>query len=158
MRDLEEQYERAIRAYPNIIDNRLRTMSRGRLGEVNVCLEQECLPDGISRIDLAFITESSVFLVELKRDIVDADTLAQLRRYKGQFLKLYPRHDVIGFLVGMRCRDEKKLESAIGAEDIKILLFERDVPHPRKITECRHCGAGVRSDKDRCPCCHENIY
>ncbi len=43
-------------------------MSQGRFGQTGICLRQEKLPDGISRIDLAFVTDKTVFLVELKRD------------------------------------------------------------------------------------------
>ena len=89
MNDLEKEYENVIRDYPNLISADLRRMSQGRLGQTGVCLRQETLPDGISRIDLAFVTEGTIFLVELKRGAVNNDTLGQLRRYKAELVKLY---------------------------------------------------------------------
>ena len=153
MNDLEKQYENVIREYPNLICAELRRMPRGRFGQTGVCLKQEKMPDGISRIDLAFVTDKTVFLVELKRDVVDCDTLQQFARYRAEFLKQYPNHEIRGFLVGMRCPDEATIRNLIGTEPVDILLFEDHLPHPRRMTECPECGAGVRSDKDFCPYC-----
>ncbi len=144
MNHLEKQYENVIRDYPNLIFPELRRMPLGRFGDVGVCLRQEKLQNGI--IDLAFVTETTVFLVELKRDALNSDTLQQIRRYKPEFLKQYPNHEIRCYLVGESCSTLNELKNLIGKEYIEILVFDDNIPHPRKITECPKCFAGQRSD------------
>ena len=111
MKDLEKGYANVIHDYPNLISADLRRTPQGRLGQTCVCLRQETLHDGISRIDLAFVTEGTIFLVELKRDAVNNDTFKQLRKYKTKLVKMYPKHEIRGYLIGMWCPEETRLRT-----------------------------------------------
>lgn len=149
----EHHLETLIKNFPNLIDKKLRAMRKGRFGELNVYLRQEPLPGCDGKLDLAFVTESTVYLVEVKRDIVDANTLDQLVRYAAAVEQRYPDHKIRGYVVGMRCPRRIALEHASNAGTVKILTFGRDLPLPNKIVRCKNCKAGTSCDNAVCDCC-----
>lgn len=149
----EYHLETLIKNFPNLIDKELRVMRRGRLGEVNVYLRQEPLPGCEGKLDLAFVTDSTVYLVEVKGDIIDASGLDQVVRYSAAVERRYPNHKIHGYLVGMRCPRRTALERAITAGTVTILTFGRDLPLPSKIVRCKSCKAGTSCDNALCHCC-----
>jgi hypothetical protein len=158
MGKLEKEFETLLTHFPNFISKELREMPAGDWGDINVCIRQGQLPECRGRIDIAFVTDTAVYLVELKRDIINAPALDQLRRYFGPVKRRYPRHQVLGFVVGNRCPDQDSLEDKIGVERIKILTFRRDIPWWTQVVGCRGCGAGASSSSDICPCCREPLF
>ena len=78
----EKRLATLILNFPNLIDKALRRMPLGELGQVNVCLKEACFPFDGGRIDLAFVTDQKVHLVELKKDVLDEATLRQLLSYQ----------------------------------------------------------------------------
>lgn len=150
---LEENYEEVIKNFPNLIHQNLRKMRLGSLGEVNVCLQQVSLPGRGGRIDLAFVTEQEIHLVELKRDLVDRDAIEQIENYMRSLSNSYPHHVLMGYVVGGRCRDRDGLDYQLRQRPIYIRLFGRDIPAPTNLTRCPHCFAGFDATEFRCPYC-----
>ena len=150
---LEEHFEEVIKNFPNLIHGNLRKMRIGRLGEVNVCLQQASLPNGGGRIDLAFVTDTEIHVVELKRDLVDRDAINQVETYMRALRMSYPAHRVLGYVVGGRCRDRDSLYRRLEETSISIRLFGRDMPQPMNLTRCPHCFAGFDASEYNCPYC-----
>ena len=150
---LEEHFEEVIKNFPNLIHSNLRSMRLGRLGEVNVCLQQASLPNGGGRIDLAFVTDTEIHLVELKRDLVDRDAIDQIENYMHSLRKSYPGHTVLGYVVGGRCRDRDYLHRRLEERPICIRIFGRDMPQPTNLKRCPHCYAGFDASEFNCPYC-----
>jgi len=152
----EIELQELIRHYPNFIHPELREMPVSKtLGAINVCLKEAELPKCNGRIDLAFVTDTTVYLVELKAKEINQKTLEQYRQYLPEIQENYPNHHVEGFLVGRTCPDRSNLEKMIGDENIKILLFGRDLPGKREIRWCRHCRAGFSVHEEVCLYCGE---
>ena len=67
MGKLEKEFETLLTHFPNFISKELREMPEGDWGDINVCIRQGQLPECRGRIDIAFVTDTAVYLVELKR-------------------------------------------------------------------------------------------
>jgi hypothetical protein len=158
---IEADIEHFFVNFPNLIADELLGRNlpvTNEFGEVNVCVEQGCIPECDGRIDLAFITEKTVHLVELKAEVINKRTLQQFRRYREQIqARYYPKHKILGYLVGRECRDMILLEEGIGSEPIKILRLGIEIPGPSEVIRCESCGAGVRCDKRNCPYCGNRL-
>lgn len=152
---LEKHFQQLIKHFPNLIDEKLREMPTSKTpGQVNVCLEfASLLPvcDGI--LDLAFVTTSTIYLVEMKKKDVNECTLKQYQCYESALRKYYPEHRIKGFLVGTECPNRNALEAMIGDQDVRVMLFGWDIPPPNDIVMCSHCMAGVSVHEDECPLC-----
>ena len=155
---LEKNLEELVKNFPNFIDKNLREMRQGKLGDRNVYLRQVKLPGGEGIIDLAFVTDTTVYLVEMKKYLVNEGTLQQLRRYREPLQLYYPDHEIRGFLVGVKCPDRSDLEQLIGDDPIKVLTLPRDIPWPTKIVRCDQCGAGASSGDEVCPYCSTPLF
>jgi hypothetical protein len=155
---LEKELEYVIKHYPNLIDPSLRPMPDGFLGQVNVCVQQGCLEEG-GRLDLAFVTGDTVFLVEMKRNEVNLATLRQGLTYAEKLRKLYPKHRIRLFLVGERREESQDFSCALDAQCAKVLVFGRDIPDKNQITFCpnRDCRAGLSIYASACPYCGTEI-
>ncbi|MEW6348909.1 MAG: hypothetical protein AB1646_07580 [Thermodesulfobacteriota bacterium] len=152
----ERNLQNIIRSFPNLIDARLKWMRRGRLGETNVCLDETNLKGWGGKIDLAFVTEDTVYLVEVKLDVVDEGTFIQFARYEAALRDAYPSHEIRGFLVGTRCPNRKTLEKKLGGS-ARIILFGQDIPAPNAIMRCKNCQAGVDCHGKSCPICGKTL-
>jgi hypothetical protein len=97
------------------------------------------------------------FLVELKRDEINQAALEQIRRYMVAIPQHYPDHEILAFLVGMRCPEREALERKIGGQPIRILTFGLDIPFPAKATSCKYCGVGVSCDEGVCWHCKKRL-
>jgi hypothetical protein len=158
MGKLEKEFETLLTHFPNFISRELREMPEGDWGEVNVYIRQGQLPECRGRIDLAFVTDTAVYLVELKRDVITEPALGQLLRYYEPVKQRYPLHRILGFVVGNRCPDQESLERKLGMDPIKILTFRRDIPWWTQVVRCRGCEAGASSSDDICPYCGEPLF
>ncbi len=147
---LEKEYEQLIVNYPNILNPQLRRMRLGNLGETNVFLRQTVL--GACRIDVAFVTAETIHLVELKRDLVDENTLDQWRSYYSEINTHYPRHLVIGYLVGARCHNPEIVTLAARPAQVRVMRYGVEIPHWSHIRGCDRCGFGLVYDSI-CPDC-----
>ena len=108
---LEIKFEKFLQNFPNLVSDELiglkfRTVSH--FGNVNVCVQQGDLPECNGRIDLAWITDTKIHLVELKRGTVTEKTLEQLERYRDALQTRYPNHQICGYLVGKHCFEVTK--------------------------------------------------
>ncbi len=151
----EQEIEETVRNYPNLIHPELQPMLPGKLGEVNVCLQQVTLPGDAGRLDLAFVTKSTVHLVELKDVQITESTVDQLRRYHAQVAACYPNHKIVGYVVGELPDDRARIESYIGDDPINILVLGIDLPRPGSVYRCpnRDCGKGYDARLEECPYC-----
>jgi hypothetical protein len=154
----ERNIEELIKHFPNFISQELREMPIGNLGQVNVCLQQVVLPETSGRIDLAFVSETTVYLVELKRGAVNLDALVQYQGYAAVVQKYYPTHRIEGFVVGMKSIGPLSQEQVPLEHDVKVLILGRDIPSPMAVTRCAKCRAGVSAYEDRCPYCQARLF
>jgi hypothetical protein len=158
MPELEKAFENLLANFPNFVSAKLRPMPEGKWGDVNVHIRQGELPECHGRVDLAFVTDTMVYLVEVKKDVVDESTVDQIRRYYWSVEKRYPNHAVLAFIVGRKCRDRRALEGYIGGDPIAILTFGIDIPWYTKVVYCKACAAGASSDHDTCPYCGTCLF
>ncbi len=148
MNKLETHLEEMVRNFPNLIASELRWMPAGVMGQLNVCIQQPRLPPhGIP--DLVFVTQKKIYLVELKKRIVNEATLHQLRGYIPPIKETYPDHEILGFLVGTDCPTRTAVEAQIGNDAIRIMLFGEEMPRRNNIMACPDCYAGMACDE---PC------
>ncbi|MFC1835037.1 hypothetical protein ACFL2Q_09910 [Thermodesulfobacteriota bacterium] len=158
----EEDLEWHLKSYPNFLDNRLlemkdgflnRDLSNGKAPPINVVLQQEVLPSG--RLDLAFVTYDTVYLVELKWDVINEETLEQYYRYEPYLRQHYPGLSVRGFLIGRSCPKREEVQRLIGDAHITILLSgSYELPKPLSTIRCPKCRAGNLADyDDKCRRC-----
>jgi len=156
MGPLERQLEQLLVNFPNLVSSHLwgRKLPEVReFGNINVCVRQGQLPECKGRSDLAFITERTVHLVELKRRTVGVMALSQLRRYLGPIQERYPDHLVLGYLVGRYCQDWPKLRGSLGTDRVSVLLVGQNIPRVRELRVCDHCGAAHHYRHQVCPYC-----
>jgi len=154
----EKNLEELIKHFPNFISPELREMPIGNLGQMNVCLQQVVLPETSGRIDLAFVTETTVYLVEIKRGAVNAEALIQYQAYYPVVQSHYPTHRLKGFVVGTEAAGLVSQEKVFLENDVRLLIFGRDIPKPRAVTRCANCRAGVSAYEDRCPYCQARLF
>jgi hypothetical protein len=154
----EIKWERFLINFPNVVSDELRgkrfPLVSG-FGQVNVCVEQGALPECNGRIDVAWITDTTVHLVEIKKTAVTERTLRQFLRYRDAVQTRYPTHRICGYLVGKHCSTKRELEKNIGEQPIKILLLGVNIPLPNEVIECPNpeCKAGLRSGSLTCRYC-----
>ncbi len=142
-----------IRDHPNLIIPELTRLRRGNLGDGGeYYLEQTRLDSGI--LDLAFIAEKTVHLVELKRDNVDENTAEQLCGYARDLEKIYPNHVIKGYLVGTSCPDRRDLEQKLSGlgYDIKIMIAPEDFPLFTHAKFCSKCQRAYGLSEQKCRC------
>jgi hypothetical protein len=156
MGPLERHLEQLLVNFPNLVNSHLWGRkfrdSRG-FGEVNVCVRQGKLPECSGRSDLAFITEHTIHIVELKRRIVGVTAREQLKRYLGPLQARYPDHLVLGYLLGRSCCDMPKLRAALVNERVSVLLVGQNIPRVGELRTCQICGAGFHYHHEICPYC-----
>ncbi len=156
MGPLERRLEQLLANFPNLVSPDLwgrKFPVVKEFGKINVCVRQGKLPECNGQIDLAFITESTVHLVELKRHVVCVDTLQQLKRYIDPIQAWYPNHLIVGYLVGRKCRDLPALRAALRNERVSILLVGQEIPRKNELMPCENCGAGFHYKNVSCPYC-----
>ncbi|MGO9121225.1 MAG: hypothetical protein ACLQPD_26895 [Desulfomonilaceae bacterium] len=152
----EIKFEKFLQNFPNLVADELIGVNLptvSQFGKTNVCVEQGGLPECNGRIDLAWITDTSIHLVELKRGSVTESTLHQFERYRDAVQERYPKHQIFGYLVGKYCSTRKQLETKIGRQNIKILLMGINIPYPGEVTHCPDCKAAVHSKSITCRYC-----
>lgn len=150
---MERQLEQLLVNFPNLVSSYLsgrRFPEVREFGETNVCVRQGALRECNGRVDLAFVTETTVHVVELKRHTVSVDTLQQLKRYMDPVQARYPNHLVVGYLAGRNCLDWPTLQAALSSERVTVLLMGNQIPRENELLTCENCGAGYHY---RFPCC-----
>lgn len=156
MTPLEKHFEQLLVNFPNLVSSHLwgRKFREAReFGDINICVRQGELPECNGRSDLAFITENTAHIVELKRRTVGVSALSQLKRYLEPVQLRYPNHLVLGYLVGRYCRDLLKLRTALVTERVNLLLVGQEIPRMRELRICDTCGAGFHYRFSTCPYC-----
>jgi hypothetical protein len=159
MGPLEKHLEQLLVNFPNLVNSYLcgrKFLEVKEFGDINVCVRQAELPECNGRIDLAFITESTVHIVELKRRTVGVDTFHQLKRYVNPIQKRYPNHVIVGYIAGRKCRDWPMLREALSRERVRVLLVGHDIPRVKELLRCETCGAGYHYRHQICPYCAED--
>lgn len=155
---LERDLEQLLVNFPNLINSYLwgrKFPEVKEFGEVNVCVRQGHLPECNGRVDVTFITESSVHAVELKRGVVSAATFDQLKRYLPPLQDRYPDHLIIGYLVGKRRQDWGNLRVILASERIRVLRVGHEIPRANELRTCKTCRAGYHYKHSDCPYCAE---
>lgn len=127
-------------------------MPAGKLGELGVVLQQAELEDCGGKLDLAFVTEKDVHLVEMKQNSVTVQAVKQLSTYMTSIRRIYPDHEVRGYLVGKVYVHRTKVLDEIGAQPIRVLLFGIHMPDPHAILVCKHCGSAYGDMIASCGC------
>ncbi|MBI4964892.1 MAG: hypothetical protein HY913_16575 [Desulfomonile tiedjei] len=153
MKRKERNLRDVVRNFPNLIDPMLRPMPLGRVGDINVCLQEEPLPECGGRLDIAFVTNKTVYLVELKKRDVGPAAAKQILSYLAALSIRYPLHEVRGFLVGTRLKNEEGVASVLEGQGVQMLLFGRELPALNRITACPACRAGMDVARNVCPVC-----
>jgi len=153
---LEKHLEQLLVNFPNLVSSYLwgrKFRVVNEFGDINVCVRQAELPECNGRIDLAFVTENTIHVVELKRLTVGLNTLDQLKRYLDPIQARYPNHLVVGYMAGRRCQDWPTLRQALSNERVRILLVGDDIPRKKELLRCEMCGAGFHFRHKICPYC-----
>jgi hypothetical protein len=156
---MERQLEQLLANFPNLVSSYLwgrRFPEVREFGETNVCVRQGALPECNGRVDLAFVTETTVHVVELKRRGVSVDSLHQLKRYMAPVQARYPNHLVVGYLAGRSCFDWPTLQAELSRERVTLLLMGDQIPRINELLTCRSCGAGYHYRFPNCPYCTED--
>ncbi len=153
---LERHLEQMLVNFPNLVSSDLwgrKLPIVNRFGDINVCVRQGRLRECRGRIDLAFITECTVHVVELKRRTVSVETLEQLKRYLISVQGRYPDHLTVGYLAGRACKDWPLLRAVLKDERVSTLIVGRDIPRVRELRICKNCKAGFHYRHESCPYC-----
>jgi hypothetical protein len=156
VRDKEIIIGNILKHFPNFIHDELHGKKlplAGEFGGINVCVREGRLPECNGRIDLAWITDTTIHLAELKRHDVTIEALEQFRRYYGAVQARYPSHSIFGYLIGDTCKGFASLKQLIKAEQIRIMRLGIEMPRLGQIVPCSRCGAGLWSHKPECPYC-----
>jgi len=156
MRRLEKHLEQLLVNFPNLVSSDLwghKFRLVTEFGDINVCVRQGKLPECKGRVDLAFVTGSTVHIVELKRSTLSIDTLDQLNRYLGPVQERYPDHLIMGYLAGRKCKDWPSLREALKNERVRMLLVGNEIPRVKELLSCESCGAGFHYGHKVCPYC-----
>lgn len=153
---LERHLEQLLVNFPHLVSSSLwnrRFRVVREFGDVNVCVRQGRLPECSGRVDLAFVTESIVHLVELKRTTVDVESFNQLKRYIAPLERRYPDHLIIGYLAGRACQASPQLQEAIVGERVSLLIVGAQIPRVQDLLICSDCSAGYHFQYRSCPYC-----
>lgn len=156
MGPLERHLEQLLANFPHLVNSSLwkrRFPVVSEFGEVNVCVRQGALPECCGRVDLAFVTDNLLHVVELKRRKISMESFYQLKRYIDPLQKRYPHHLVLGYLVGRSCRDLAILRQELSNERVSVLLVGQEIPRIRELRTCGECGAGFHFKHETCPYC-----
>jgi hypothetical protein len=159
MRPLEKYLEQLLVNFPNLVSSYLwgrRFPLVHEFGDINVCVRQGKLPECNGQVDLAFVTGSTVHVIELKRGTVGIDTVSQLKRYIGPVQERYPNHLTIGYLAGRKCKDWPMLRELLKNERVRVLLVGKEIPRIKELLTCGSCGAGFHYRHQICPYCSED--
>lgn len=157
---LEKHLEQLLVNFPNLVSSYLwgrKFPEVNQFGDINVCVRQGELRECHGRVDLAFITESTIHIVELKRRTVSVDTLDQLKRYLEPIQARYPNHTIIGYIVGRKCRDWATLRVALAHSPVTVLLVGGDIPRVSELRICERCRAGYHYRHRTCPYCSAGL-
>lgn len=153
---LEKHLEQLLVNFPNLVSSYLwgrKFPVVKQFGDINVCVRQGDLPECNGRVDLVFVTETTLHAVELKRAIVSVKSLSQLERYLDPLQKRYPNHLVIGYLAGKRCPDWPSLKLALNNQRVRVLRMGHEIPRVKELRTCMECGAGYHYSRPYCPYC-----
>jgi hypothetical protein len=153
---LERHLEQLLVNFPNLVSSYLwgrKFPEVNEFGEVNVCVRQGELPECNGRVDLAFVTEQTIHVVELKRGTVSGKALKQLKRYLNPIQQRCPDHLIIGYLAGRRWRDWFPLRDTLSNERIRVLLVGQEIPREGELLACENCRAGFHYAHAICPYC-----
>jgi len=156
MTRLEKHLEQMLVNFPNLVSSYLwgrKFPVVKEFGDVNVCVRQGDLPECNGRVDLAFVTESTIHIIELKRRNVSVESFYQLKRYVGPVQQRYPDHLIIGYLAGQKGSDWPTLREALTSERIRVLLVGNEIPRVGELRTCENCGAGFHYKHQICPYC-----
>ena len=118
---------------------------------------QDRMPNG--RVaDMVFVEASRITVVEIKKDTLkvrdDIDTgedvVDQIEGYIQQCRAKYPnRRQYRGIIIGTGIRSPNRLFQGISRQNIRPMVFGRDIPSVIKF--CR-CGRGLDYDAMSCRC------
>jgi len=146
---LERHLENSLCLYPELIDDRLWGIRQGMevLGQDFPTLKrQDRMPNG--RIaDMVFVEPHRVTVVEIKRDALSTkgdgesgeDVLDQVTDYLKQCKIKYPnRSEYVGIVVGTAIAEPDKFLHKLSccADEIRPLIFGRDIPASIKFCDC----------------------
>jgi hypothetical protein len=158
MPPLEKELEQLLVNFPNLVNSYLwgrKFPEVYEFGGTNVCVRQGPLPECNGRVDVAFITDSSVHAVELKRGAISVAAFNQLKRYLAPLQERYPNHLIVGYLVGRRGHTRDIFRSALANERINVLLVGHEIPRANQLRTCTTCRAAYHYKHHNCPYCTE---
>jgi hypothetical protein len=159
---LEKHLEHSLCLYPELIDDSLWGIRQGMevLGsDYSTLKRQDHMPNG-TIADIVFVQSACVTVVEIKKSTLNIrnetdtreDVIDQIAGYLRQCRVKYPnKAQYRGIIIGTSIPDAVRLLDKVSTlnEDIRALVFGRDIPSIIKFCEC---GRAMDYNASRCYC------
>ena len=137
----EATIEEILFHFPYRIDDRLKP---------SYVEERQVIFDDGTRADLRIESPTDIFVVEIKKGMLDLGTFYQLTHYINEiYLKVGDSKGIIGIMVGLEISDPSTIKEKISKYryEIRVKLLGRDIPTKLKFcTKCRKANAISRKE------------
>lgn len=137
----ERTIEEILLHFPYLIDKRLKP---------SYAEERQVMFDDGTRADLKFETATEIFVVEIKKGMLDLGTFYQLTHYMNEiYSKVGDTKRIIGIMVGLGISDPSDIEEKISnyRYEVQLKLLGREIPTKLKFcTKCRKANGISRKE------------
>lgn len=137
----ERTIEEILFHFPYLIDERLKP---------SYVEERQVMFDDGTRADLKFESVTDIFVVEIKKGILDIGTFYQLTHYMNEiYSKVGDTKRIIGIMVGQGISDPLAIKEKISnyRYEVQVKLLGADIPTKLKFcTKCRKANGTSRKE------------
>lgn len=137
----ERTIEEILFHFPYLIDARLKP---------SYIEERQVMFDDGTRADLKFESPTDIFVVEIKKGMLDLGAFYQLTHYMNEiYSRVGDTKQIIGLLVGLDISDLSVIEEKIVSYryEVQLKLLGRDIPTKLKFcTKCRKANGISRKE------------
>lgn len=132
----ERPIEEILFHFPYLIDERLKPY---------YVEERQVMFDDGTRADLKFESPTDIFVIEIKKGILDMGTFYQLTHYMNEiYSKVGDTKRIIGIMVGQDISDSLAIKEKISSYryEVQVKLLGADIPTKLKFcTKCRKANS-----------------
>lgn len=138
----ERTIEEILFHFPYLIDERLKP---SYIEERQVMFE-----DG-TRADLKFESPTDIFVVEIKKGMLDLGSFYQLTHYMNEiYSKVGDRKRIIGIMVGLGISDSSVIKEKISSYRYEVQFKLLGIDIPTKLKFCTKCRKANGISREKC--------